>query len=870
MADIERERDLVLNANEYAYVLDKTKGLISCVVGPYKMSLSTSDSLVVFNEKTKRFEEANIQQAIATFITAPENWYIELKNPAVGNKHPNVGTSNPLPELQIGKKINISGNTSFALYPGQMAKVIRGHRLHLNQYLLARVYDVESNLEASKEKNFDPNISIGDELDEIVMEDGQNKKDYTVGQLIVIKGTECSFYIPPTGIEVIPKSGEGNDYVRDAVTLERLEYCILKNEKGDKHYIHGPAVVYPKPDEVFITNLSAKSYKFRAIELSDISGIYLKVIQDYTEKDKDGNDVEYKAGQELFLTGKDTMIYYPRPEHAIIEYEGKIIHHAIAIPAGEGRYVLNRLTGDIKTIKGPLMYLPDARYEVIVKRKLTASQCNLWYPGNKAVLEYNTGISESDMTTASLSGEINGIGKLSKRGLPMRNSAAFSVAEPTACTAVLDQLDTGFLDFGKVSVEEGNSFNRKNTYTEPRTIVLDNAFDGVVSINVWTGYAVSIVSKTGKRRVVIGPQTVLLDYDESLESLSISSGKPKTTDHLIDTVYLRIDNNKVSDIISVQTSDFVNISVKVSYSVDFLKDYSEVWFSIENYIKYFTDKIRSLLKREVKKHTLEDFYANATDITTKVVLESDEEYPNPGMFFKENGMLIKDVEVLSVRIDDPQLNKLIEDHQFEIVKKSLELNRATKEISVIEELTEIEKEKSDLEYEAASHQLNNKVNLDKEKICRSGEIRRMEECENECAKNAERDLQKVLDEIHNSRLAREKADSDAQFDKMQRREEIKKQNRETYTTQLRGVIEAITPDLIAALKSSSNAELLKSIAKAMSPYAIARGDSVVNTVNTLLRGTSMENFFQAITDNVDVCEVGDADEAGEFKTEADD
>ena len=29
MADNERERDLVLNPNEYAYVLDKTKGLIS-------------------------------------------------------------------------------------------------------------------------------------------------------------------------------------------------------------------------------------------------------------------------------------------------------------------------------------------------------------------------------------------------------------------------------------------------------------------------------------------------------------------------------------------------------------------------------------------------------------------------------------------------------------------------------------------------------------------------------------------------------------------------------------------------------------------------------------------------------------------------
>lgn len=46
MSDIQRERDLVLSPNEYAYVLDKTKGLISCVVGSYKMSLSNSDSLV--------------------------------------------------------------------------------------------------------------------------------------------------------------------------------------------------------------------------------------------------------------------------------------------------------------------------------------------------------------------------------------------------------------------------------------------------------------------------------------------------------------------------------------------------------------------------------------------------------------------------------------------------------------------------------------------------------------------------------------------------------------------------------------------------------------------------------------------------------
>ena len=219
MSEMSRERDLVLSPNEYAYVLDKTKGLISCVVGSYKMSLSNSDALVVFNEKTKKFEESSFSEAITTFVSAPENWYVILKNPALENKHPTTGTSNALPELQIGKKINIKGNTSFALYPGQMAKVIQGHRLHSNQYLLARVYDADA-LEKEESKDEDGNSTY--------------KNKYTTGQILVIKGTDVSFYIPPTGIEVIPIGGYGDQYIRDAVTLERLEYCVLKNEKGAK------------------------------------------------------------------------------------------------------------------------------------------------------------------------------------------------------------------------------------------------------------------------------------------------------------------------------------------------------------------------------------------------------------------------------------------------------------------------------------------------------------------------------------------------------------------------------------------------------------------------------------------------------------
>jgi major vault protein len=348
-----QQKDLVLNVNEYAYVLDQTKGNVVCWVGPSKTSLSNSDQLVTFNEKTKRFVPCGFTDAVKLFTTAPKGWYVVLKNPAKDrerglDKHPGTGTSNSIPEgMEVGKKINIEGPVSFALYPGQMAKVIEGHILRSNQYIMVRVYDADA---AAKSTSTE-----------------KAEKTYTPGQMMVIKGTEVSFYIPPTGFEIVKNNGS---FVQDAVTLEKLEYCILKNENGNKRYVQGPAVVFPEPTESFITNDDG-SFKFRAIELSKISGIYIKVIEEYKENGK-----EYHIGDELFITGNDQMIYYPRPEHAIIQYGEKIVHHSIAIPKGEGRYLMNRLTGEIKTVIGSMMLLPDPRKEVIVKRKLSRNSVN--------------------------------------------------------------------------------------------------------------------------------------------------------------------------------------------------------------------------------------------------------------------------------------------------------------------------------------------------------------------------------------------------------------------------------------------------------------------------------------------------------------
>ena len=808
------QKDLVLSINEYAYVLDETKGHVVCWVGPAKTSLSNSDKLVRFNPKTKTFDRCSYSEVINLFTTAPENWYVILKNPATGDKHPKAGGANNLPDdILVGQKINVRGPATFALYPGQMAKVVKGHSLRSNQYLLARVYEAK----AASESQGEMLDAEGNKI--------ETNNTYVNGQILVIKGTEVSFYIPPTGIEVIPVNNDDRKgYVRDAVTLERLEYCILKDEDGNKRYVHGPEVVFPEPTETFVSSPKG-GYIFRAIELSKISGIYVKVIAEY--KDSDGT--VHPVGEELFITGDQQMIYYPRPEHAIINYDNKIMHHAIAIPEGEGRYIMDRLTGKIKTVKGPAMYLPDPRTEVVVKRKLTEKQCQLWYPGNLEALEYNIGLSEKAIEKSLKSVDLDSV---------------FCLASNS-------------LDSTLANLEAKANISRGTSYTKPRTITLDTKYDGVVNIDVWTGYAVNVISKSGERKVVCGPQTVLLDYDQTLESLELSTGRPKTTDNTIKTVYLRHENNKVSDLVFVETKDFVSCAIKVSYCVDFDKAYMNKWFNVENYVKYMCDRIRSDLKREAKKYSIEEFYQNYSTIVRNVAIgydpateHSESSHSRPGRFFQENGMIVHDCEVLSIEVD-AEVEDMLTAHQQEMITQSLKLADAEKRVAVAKELAAAEK----AEQELRSQQLIDKMNLQREEAVRKMEIRsevsRMEEAEKIAAKQAEVDLQTLCDVVHQATLDRAQKEWDQDIAHKERVAAIEKAKMAAYADTVAKIMGSISEDLVAAMNSKSNNEMTVAIAQAIAPYALAgENESVSDVVNKLLRGTSLEQLIDDVNVNV--------------------
>ena len=695
--------DLILSQGTFVYIQDGASGQVQVAVGPYKESIGEIDKIVIFDSKNRKFiPTPDFNEAIQVARSADEGQYIVLINPAEPKegepKFPNRGKNPTTVTLKTGSKVNIPGPATFPLWPGQVGNVLDGHNLKYNEYLIVRVYNEEQ-----AKKNLS-NAIVKTATDDKQSKSLIAKEDLVTGKLLVIKGTDVSFYIPPTGIEVVSEDG---DYVRKAVTLERLEYCILLDQNGDKRYVKGPDVVFPKPTEEFLEQDGKK--KFKALELNDNMGIYLKVIADYEEESR-----QYKTGEELFITGKEQKIYFPREEHAIIKYDDRVMHYAVAITGGEARYVLSKETGEITLFRGPKMFIPDPRKEVITKRILDEKTVRLWFPNSIDAVQHNKQL-EAEMNQSDMLSEVGG------RSNAYITDRGFSKAKKEVYTSSLNMAD---------------EMSRKNTFTKPRTLTMDNKYEGAVTLNVWPGFAVQIVKTTGEREVIVGPKVRLLEFDETLEVLELSTGKPKSDASLMRTVYLQTENNIVSDIIDAETKDLVDVKIRLSYRVNFTGD-NKKWFNVANYVKLMTQHLRSIVRNRVKKITIEDFNNDAADILRDTILGPAEEGKKRlGKTFSENGMHVYDIEVLNITIGDQEISYFLKDYQKHIVQQNLKINKLQKDLDNTKKEELITREI--LEEKSKTEEI--KAKISKAKLLDSNEIELLKA-------NAEKEKQLVIDEV---------------------------------------------------------------------------------------------------------------------------
>ncbi|HEU0030658.1 MAG TPA: hypothetical protein VFQ53_08495 [Kofleriaceae bacterium] len=789
MDDRNSKRDLVLAPSEYAYMQDVTKGIVKTYTGPTVINPTAQERPVVFDPRSKQFSACTLEQAVQQIAIAPEGYYVILKNPSQKNDHPPSGGVYPSPDLEIGRKINITGPCAFALWPGQMVKLVQGHHLRSNQYLLVRVYNEDEARRNWGQAVIKPAITDGPAQPISV------PSELTVGKLLVIRGTDVSFYIPPTGLGVVPEAS--GSYVRDALTLERLEYCILVDENGKKRYERGPQVVFPEPTETFITRDGQR--KFRAIELSEIQGLHIKVIAPYTE---DGRN--YREGDELFITGAQTAIYFPREEHSIIRYDGREKHFAVAVPAGEARYVMQRKTGEIRMVRGPAMLLPDPVQDVIVRRVLTDRECLTWYPGNAAVLAYNRQLRQLD------------------EGAPEPETA-----KPARAARPQPAPDERF--------------------AKPRTLVFNTRYEGVPSIAVWVGYAVLVVDKRGNRRVEQGPQNLLLAYDETLEVLQLSTGTPKTDDTLIETVFLRVLNNKVSDACIVETADHARITVRYSLRVSFDGEPAR-WFEVENYVKFLCDHVRSVLKGSVKKHSIEAFHARSVEIIRDTLLGTPDPATSkrPGMRFAENGMHVTDVEVLDVTIDDEAIASLLAEAQHEAVESNITVLRARRGLELTEQRESIARAEAAARA-ATAHELAElevAATADRLRVALAAVRAELEQAEAQRAATVARNA--IADTEHAASLARQRAAATLDTETRAAHQALVLQALQAEVEAAVARFGAAQGGFSEALLALSNQETLAKIAEAMSVQSFVGGKTLTDVIDKVFAGTPLAGLLDRV------------------------
>jgi len=819
MADNRNSRDLAITEGRFALVLDRTKGHVETLTGPYKSSLADTQTPILFagDSKTGYKECDSPQDAVQPYIVAKQGQYAVLYNPSketgAEKDFPPKGKGSLPSTLDIGNAVNITGPITFALWWQQQAEVIDSHQLKSNQFLLVEVTNeaqAKANWKKAEIKPAQDGTPVTTNKDpESIF--GLDPSKFTLGQRIIVRGVEISSFIPPTGMRVVPV---GKSYVREAATLESQQYCVLRSENGKKRYCQGPAVVFPTATEEFVEDKGNRI--FHCIELNPNSGIHVMVIADYT--DEKGQEV--KSGTELFITGKDMPIYYPRPEHALIKYDGEnFIHYATAVPEGEGRYVLDKDNGQVKLQKGPDMILLNPTKEIFVRRVLSPAVCDLYWPGNSEAKYINE--------------------ELTSR-LSFSNSDYLSDDKEVAVACASAGITRGYgSDTTKRSLVS-DVVQRKSTYTPPRSLTLDNKYSGAVTVSIWPGYAVQVVKKNGQSRVEVGPKTVLLEYDETLTKLSLSTGKPKNTDKLQDTVYLKVAGNQVTDIVNVETSDSIGISIKIALKVKFVGEPSK-WFTVDNYVKEVCDHVRSILRGTVKNLSVLEFTKNATAIIRDAILGVKPATGNrPGLSFESCGVNVNDVEVMEVKVSDPTVAKMIVDSQQETIRGLLEITKKQQAATVIKEVEESEREilEEKQKTEALKHDTAILIMERRLEAVRL-ELKAEKEKADTQAKNR-LELAALENQINELVLSREKASAENRSAIDSQIQVLNEKRIATETAAIEARLKAVDPQLVAAIQASNDRDALVKVVEQMGLSAYLKDDSIGATLSGILKGTSLE------------------------------
>jgi hypothetical protein len=934
-------RKIPVTERQFLWVQDDDKGEVTLHVGPTMVSPTAADRIVIDDGNGGFCEDLSGRPQ--QMIEVGDNQYAVLANPLTENDGGPNGRfrtgRNEARSLRNGTRAMIPGPCSFYLRPGQRCEVRDAHELSSNQYIVVKVYgpvDDSAPYYDVTVRSAAITRATAEKLDGPAEAPPPQKAPLVRGQLIVIRGIDTQFYIPPSGVDIVPDTSIDESGASLSAAAAQKLIAQLRTQAPQRP---APQPAAPPPSAAG----PARRDNFADEEIADDLAEAEAPPEPTPSKMRRGlagqamsqapaPNIDQSARGRMRVAQAQVQAPAPaarpadprRKEAAppppqtleeivasdsfrkAVEREAqklRLVRNAVVL--GEKEYcVLLDPDGKREIKVGPARVFPgpydtfmikgsrnrvyDA-YELLPQRALwlrvisTISRAEMaekmprgvqldkefFYPGDELLL---TGVSGfffpfneieilSPRTGEALVGNdrgdvfIEAIGIDQKSGIYVRDLTTGEVRLVRGKQSYLVDPRKEVHITRTISAGDWNLWIAPN---EPHKVTgAPVTTPWAVSITVPHNTAIMATSAAAQR-IIEGPCVTLLEYEETLVPLRLSTGTPKADEDQLTTCYLRTVGNRVSDVIEIETADFVSIHVRTSYSVTFQKESRERWFNCENYIQVMCDHLRSIVRSRTRTMSLSALWPQISQVVRDTILgpRQEGEGGRKGRFFPENGMLVTEVEVLEARIKDQVIAEMMQTMQRESVTLAIGDRRAQDALASAKLRAELERQTMELQAQAKEREAQLKDLARRlEQQGKLSELREREAMQREQAElQAQREAQAQaarlqreaqaqaaqLEHLAKDAEARATAARTLHAEEIEHQEKVRQLEILLIEAQSKATVaerQAVQPRLVEALTALGDKGLLAEVAQNMNLVSLFRGKEAGEILREVLGGT---------------------------------
>lgn len=896
---IENRQKIPVPRRSFLWSLNETSGEILTHIGPTEFTPSANDRIVRANDRGG-FEQAPMEAR--PFVVAREGEYVLLQNPIRGEMNEDSPNGNYVPggnkekELFLGTTKVVPGPCAFSLWPGQSAEVRPAHKLGANHYLLVEVVGpldekaryfrlvIESAGLSSAvidSGEVEPQPSAAPRRRE---EPGEALAQLRLGQRIVVQGRHTQLFIPPSGIEIVPPLEDepsqmaARDSDEDGIAalpaaaaqecaklvaqvregLSAKQFSLLKNElrhrqelsTGERAVIlaavdaafeERQAVRRPKGERAERRQSPADPYARRAVVLGPKEFCILF--------DADGNPRIVRGPARVFPGPHDTFLHRGSRRRVYDAYE-LAEHQALWLR------IITPITRDrLAQFLPPGFPLErhsyDAGHELIVR-----GLPSVFFPFIEAeVIHPQT--REPHVGNDHDSVVMSAIGIDQKSGIYVRDLRSGMVKMVRGETSYLVDPRCEEHVHRRVPREQWNLWLGRG---EPHKVATEVAVTTpwAISVTVPNNEACLITSRHG-RRAEIGPQVVLLDYEELLTPLKLSKGPSKDGHTTVTSCFLRVQGGRVADTFEVESEDFVRIRIRLGFAGHF-EGPAESWFQVEDPVKLLADTVRARIREATHRTSATRILKEMPELVRTTL------FPNGEVLrFPQNGMVIDHVDVLSVQVVDPELSQLFSGVQRQALTLELKAQEAARRLESLRRQDSVDEEEHQIHRLGVDRTAASRIHeaeADQRVGIRSANLRGSVDL---LALEMKQSLGRSILE---GEIQNDKDSFEAEAQKQLRQAEVQAQvteftNRaleahqsalsELERTHIRVLAEAdatrlgaIQRELVAALYAASDSEVMKAAANNMNLVSLLGGKSPVDLLEQVVRGTPLQRSSDSL------------------------